>query len=115
VIIALAERDGAIVRPEGLDVEAVARHVKETGSILNFPGAKNLLPTSAALELDCDILIPAALENQVTAENAPRVKAKIVGEAANGPTTAQAETVLQAKGVLIIPDIYLNAGGVTVS
>jgi len=115
VIIALAERDGAIVRPEGLDVEAVARHVKETGSILNFPGAKNLLPTSAALELECDILIPAALENQVTAENAPRMKAKIVGEAANGPTTAQAETVLQAKGVLIIPDIYLNAGGVTVS
>jgi glutamate dehydrogenase (NAD(P)+) len=115
VIIALAERDGAIVRPEGLDVEAVARHLKDTGSILNFPGAKNLLPTSAALELDCDILIPAALENQITAENAPRIQAKIVGEAANGPTTAQAETILQGKGVLTIPDIFLNAGGVTVS
>ena len=115
VIIALAERDGAIVRPEGLDVEAVARHLKDTGSILNFPGAKNLLPTSAALELDCDILIPAALENQITAENAPRIQAKILGEAANGPTTAQAETILQGKGVLTIPDIYLNAGGVTVS
>jgi glutamate dehydrogenase (NAD(P)+) len=115
VIIPLAEHDGAIVRREGLDVEAVARHVKETGTILNFPGAKNLLPTSAALELDCDILIPAALENQITAENAPRIQARIVGEAANGPTTAQAETVLQAKGALIIPDIYLNAGGVTVS
>ncbi|HEX9900368.1 MAG TPA: Glu/Leu/Phe/Val dehydrogenase [Candidatus Methylomirabilis sp.] len=115
VIIALAERDGAIVRPEGLDVEAVARHLKDTGSILNFPGAKNLLPTSAALELDCDILIPAALENQITAENAPRIQAKILGEAANGPTTAQAETILQGKGVLTIPDIFLNAGGVTVS
>jgi glutamate dehydrogenase (NAD(P)+) len=96
-------------------VEAVARHLKDTGSILNFPGAKNLLPTSAALELDCDILIPAALENQITAENAPRIQAKIVGEAANGPTTAQAETILQGKGVLTIPDIFLNAGGVTVS
>lgn len=115
VIIALAERDGAIVRSEGLDVDAVARHLKDTGSILNFPGAKNLLPTSAALELDCDILIPAALENQITAENAPRIQAKIVGEAANGPTTAQAETILQEKGVVIIPDIFLNAGGVTVS
>ena len=115
VIIALAERDGAVVRPEGLDVEAVGRHMKDTGSILNFPGAKNLLPTSAALELDCDILIPAALENQITAENAPRIQAKIVGEAANGPTTAQAETILQGKGVLTIPDIFLNAGGVTVS
>ena len=115
IIVALAERDGAIARPEGLDVEAVARHLKETGSILNFPGAKNLLPTQAALELDCDILIPAALENQLTAENAPRIRARILAEAANGPTTAEAEQILLGKGVLIIPDVYLNAGGVTVS
>lgn len=115
VIIAVAERDGALFRSDGLDVDAVARHLKETGSILNFPGAKNLLPTSAALELECDILIPAALENQITAENAPRIQARIVGEGANGPTTAEAEKILLEKGVLIIPDIYLNAGGVTVS
>ena len=115
VIVALAERDGAIVRPEGLDVEAVGRHHRETGTIRNFPGARTLTPSNAALELDCDILIPAALENQITAENAGRVRAKIVAEAANGPTTAEAETILLDRGAMIIPDIYLNAGGVTVS
>jgi len=115
VVVALAERDGAIHRPEGLNVEAVARHQKTTGSILNFPGAKNLTPTQRALELECDILIPAALENQITAENAPRIRAKILAEAANGPTTAEAEKILLARGVLIIPDVFLNAGGVTVS
>jgi len=115
IIVALAERDGAVVRPEGLDVEAVGRHQREMGSILGFPGSRTLTPTNAALELDCDILIPAALENQITAENAPRIRARIVAEAANGPTTAEAEQILLARGVMIIPDIYLNAGGVTVS
>ena len=115
VIVALAERDGAIVRPEGLDVEAVGRHHQETGTIRNFPGARTLTPSNLALELDCDILIPAALESQITAENAGRVRAKIVAEAANGPTTAEAETILLDRGVMIIPDIYLNAGVVTVS
>ncbi len=115
VIIALAERDGAIHRPEGLDVEAVVKHQKATGSILNFPGAKNLTPTQRALELECDILIPAALENQLTAENAPRIRTKILAEAANGPTTAEAEKILLDRGVYVIPDVYLNAGGVTVS
>ncbi|MGH6689700.1 MAG: Glu/Leu/Phe/Val family dehydrogenase [Gammaproteobacteria bacterium] len=115
VIVALAERDGAIVRPEGLDVEAVARHHRETGSIRDFPGAQTLTPTTLALELDCDILIPAALENQIRADNAPRIRAKIVAEAANGPTTADAEEILLDRGVLILPDVYLNAGGVTVS
>jgi glutamate dehydrogenase (NAD(P)+) len=115
VIVALAERNGAVYRAQGLDVDAVAAHLKETGSILNFPGAENLVPTHAALELDCDILIPAALENQITAENAPRIKAKIVAEGANGPTTAEGERILLSRGVLIVPDVYLNAGGVTVS
>jgi glutamate dehydrogenase (NAD(P)+) len=115
VIVGLAERNGAVYRAQGLDVDAVAKHLRDTGSILNVPGAENLVPTQAALELDCDILIPAALENQITAENAPRVKAKIVAEGANGPTTAEAEKILLQKGVLIIPDVYLNAGGVTVS
>jgi glutamate dehydrogenase (NAD(P)+) len=115
LIVALSEREGAVYRAEGLDVDAVVKHQKTTGSILNFPGAQNIMPTNRALELACDILIPAALENQLTAENAPRVKAKIVAEAANGPTTAEAEKILLERGVFIIPDLYLNAGGVTVS
>jgi glutamate dehydrogenase (NAD(P)+) len=115
VIVAVAERDGAVVRPEGLDVDAVRRHLHETGSIRNFPGAQTLTPSALALELDCDVLIPAALENQITADNAPRIRARIVAEAANGPTTAEAENILLNRRVLIIPDIYLNAGGVTVS
>ncbi|HEY6243440.1 MAG TPA: Glu/Leu/Phe/Val dehydrogenase [Pyrinomonadaceae bacterium] len=115
VIVGLAEYEGAIYNPKGLEVEAVMKHRKETGSLLNFCGASNLGSREEALELECDILIPAALENQITEENAPRVKAKIVAEAANGPTTAAAEVILLRKGVLVIPDIYLNAGGVTVS
>ncbi|HSE23848.1 MAG TPA: Glu/Leu/Phe/Val dehydrogenase [Pyrinomonadaceae bacterium] len=115
IIIALAEYEGAIHNPKGLDVEAVMKHRKETGSLLNFPGATNLNRREDALELDCDILIPAALENQITEENAGRVKAKILAEAANGPTTARAAEILLRRGVLVIPDIYLNAGGVTVS
>lgn len=114
-IIGLAEYEGAITNPDGLDVEAVMKHRKETGSILDFPGAKNLPHRNAALELECDILIPAALENQITEENAPRVRARIVAEGANGPTTAGAEQILLRKNVLVVPDIYLNAGGVTVS
>lgn len=115
IIVALAEYEGAIYSSEGLDVEKVMKHRKETGSILNFPGATNLGSREEALELDCDILIPAALENQITEENAGRVKAKILAEAANGPTTAGAAEILLRNGVLVIPDIYLNAGGVTVS
>jgi glutamate dehydrogenase (NAD(P)+) len=115
IIIALAEYEGAIHNPKGLDVEAVMKHRKETGSLLNFPGATNLPAREDALELDCDILIPAALENQITEENAGRIKAKILAEAANGPTTARAAEILLRRGVLVIPDIYLNAGGVTVS
>ena len=115
VITGLAEYEGALYNPKGLDLEAVMKHWKETGSLLNFPGAKNLSSREEALELECDILIPAALENQITEKNAGRVKAKILAEAANGPTTAGAEEILLRKGVLVIPDIYLNAGGVTVS
>jgi glutamate dehydrogenase (NAD(P)+) len=114
-IIAIAEREGAILDPKGLDEERVFLHRKETGSILNYAGATNIPQTSEALELDCDVLIPAALENQLTEENAPRIKARIVLEGANGPTTPKAEEVLHSRGVLVIPDIYANAGGVTVS
>jgi glutamate dehydrogenase (NAD(P)+) len=115
LVVGLSEREGAVYRAEGLDVDAVVKHQKQTGSILNFPGARNITPTNAALELECDILIPAALENQITVANAPRIKAKILAEAANGPTTAEAEKILLERGVFIIPDVYLNAGGVTVS
>jgi glutamate dehydrogenase (NAD(P)+) len=115
VIIAIAEYEGAIYNANGLDVDAVMKHRKEAGSLLNFPGATNLNTREEALELECDILIPAALENQITEANAGRVRARILAEAANGPTTAAAAEILRSKGVLIIPDIYLNAGGVTVS
>lgn len=114
-VVALAEFEGAIYDPAGLNEEAVFQHRKTTGSILNFPGATNLAKSSDALELECDILIPAALENVINGENAPRVKAKIIGEAANGPCTPEADEVFIKKGILCVPDMYLNAGGVTVS
>ncbi len=114
-IIAIAEYEGAIYDPKGLDVEDVLRHRKETGSILNYKKAKNIKRTNDALEIDCDILVPAALENQLHSGNAAKIKAKIIAEAANGPTTPRAEDILDKKGVLILPDLFLNAGGVTVS
>jgi glutamate dehydrogenase (NAD(P)+) len=114
-VIGLAEFEGAITNPAGLNEEEVFQHRKKTGSILNFPGATNLPKSTDALELDCDILIPAALENVINGENAKAVKAKIIGEAANGPLTPEADEVFIKKGILVIPDMYLNAGGVTVS
>ena len=114
-IVGLAEYEGAIYNPDGLDVDDVVRHRKETKSILNYPGAQNIENSAEALEMECDILVPAALENVITKENAPRIKAKIIGEAANGPITSNANEILVKKGVMIIPDTYLNAGGVTVS
>lgn len=115
IIIAIAEYEGAIRNDEGLDVDAVFAHRKKTGSILNFPGAQNFAKNTDALEYDCDILIPAALENVINGENAHRIKAKIIGEAANGPLNPEADEVFIQKGTLVVPDMYLNAGGVTVS
>jgi glutamate dehydrogenase (NAD(P)+) len=115
IVVSIAEFEGAIYNEAGLNEEDVFQHRKKTGSILNFPGATNLKNSGDALELDCDILIPAALENVIDGTNAPRIKAKIIGEAANGPLTPEADDILAAKGVLVIPDMYLNAGGVTVS
>jgi glutamate dehydrogenase (NAD(P)+) len=114
-VIAIAEFEGAIYCKEGLNEEAVFQHRKATGSILNFPGATNIEKSADALEMECDILIPAALENVIDGNNAPRIKAKIIGEAANGPLTPEADDIFAKKGVLVIPDMYLNAGGVTVS
>ncbi|MFM8488483.1 MAG: Glu/Leu/Phe/Val dehydrogenase, partial [Bacteroidota bacterium] len=99
----------------GIDVEQLLAFRKEHGTIIGYPGSTHIGGPLAALELECDILVPAALENQITTENADRIKAKIIAEAANGPVTADADTVLRKKGVLILPDFYINAGGVTVS
>jgi glutamate dehydrogenase (NAD(P)+) len=114
-VIAIAEYEGAIYHADGLNEEEVFQHRKKTGSILNFPGATNIEISAEALEMECDILIPAALENVIDGNNAPRIKAKIIGEAANGPLTPEADEVFSKRGILVIPDMYLNAGGVTVS
>jgi glutamate dehydrogenase (NAD(P)+) len=114
-IIALAEYEGAIYNEDGLDVDEVFQHRKTSGSILNFAKGKNFAKNTDALEYDCDILIPAALENVINGENAPRISAKIIGEGANGPLTPEADEVFIQKGTLVVPDMYLNAGGVTVS
>jgi glutamate dehydrogenase (NAD(P)+) len=115
VVIAIAEREGAIHHADGLDVDAVIAHRRETGSILDYPGARNLAPGEDALELDCDVLVPAALENVITAENAPRIRARVIAEAANSPVHPDGEAILLERGVLLIPDLFLNAGGVVVS
>jgi glutamate dehydrogenase (NAD(P)+) len=115
LIVGLSESEGAIANPKGLDVEAVMAYRKEKRSLIGAPGSTALARREEALELDCDILIPAALERQITGDNAPRVKAKIVVEAANGPTTVEADEILAQKGAMVISDAYINAGGVTVS
>ena len=114
IVIAVSDSGGGIHHPGGLDLAAVDAHKKKTGSVVGFPGATPV-SNQAILEVECDVLIPAALENQITAENAARVKTKIVAEAANGPTTPEADEILFAKGTMVIPDILCNAGGVTVS
>ncbi|MGI8950331.1 MAG: Glu/Leu/Phe/Val family dehydrogenase [Chitinophagaceae bacterium] len=114
-VVAIAEYEGSIFNEAGLNEEEVFQYRKKTGTILSFPGSTNFEKNTDALEYDCDILIPAALENVINASNADKIKAKIIGEAANGPLTPEADEILAKKGVLIIPDMYLNAGGVTVS
>jgi glutamate dehydrogenase (NAD(P)+) len=114
-VIAISEYEGAIFSENGLNEEEVFNYRRSNKSILDFPGSKNLNASTDALELECDILIPAALENVINAGNANRVKAKIIGEAANGPLTPDADDILSKKNILVIPDMYLNAGGVTVS
>jgi glutamate dehydrogenase (NAD(P)+) len=114
-IVGLAEREGAIYDPKGLNEDDVLNFRKRTGSILGFPGATDILRSADGLECDCDVLVPAALENVLTGENAARIKAKIILEGANGPTTPEADEVFRKKGILVIPDVYANAGGVTVS
>ncbi len=114
-LVGVSERDGTVVSPEGLDLEDLMAHWRETGSILNFPGAKSIEDPNAVLEEECDILVPAALERQIRSANADRIKARVVAEGANGPVTFNAADMLYERGKLVIPDLYLNAGGVTVS
>lgn len=115
ILVGLAEYEGAIYNPNGLDLEEVVAHRRESGSILNFPGARDLASSNEALEEECDIVVPAALEHQITVDNAERIKAKIVAEAANGPTSPGADEILAQRGVMVLPDTLMNAGGVTVS
>ena len=115
LIIAILERDGAIIDEKGLDVEAVSKYKLEHGKVEGFPGSQFVKNGSDVLEHPCDILIPAAMEGVITHKNAPRIKAKVIAEAANGPVTYEADQILNEKGIFIIPDAYLNAGGVTVS
>jgi glutamate dehydrogenase (NAD(P)+) len=114
VIVAVSDSSGGIYNPKGLDPARVSGWKAEHGTVVGFPGA-DAVSNTEILELDCEILVPAALENQITANNAPRIKARIVAEAANGPTTPEADQILYDRDVFVIPDILCNAGGVTVS
>jgi glutamate dehydrogenase (NAD(P)+) len=113
-VLAVSDSLGGIHRPDGLDVDHVIAWKGEHGTVRGFPGAREV-SNEELLEIECDILIPAALENQITARNADRIHAKIVAEAANGPTTPDADAILHQRGIFLIPDILCNAGGVTVS
>ncbi|MDP8235370.1 MAG: glutamate dehydrogenase, partial [Candidatus Erginobacter occultus] len=113
-VIAVSDSKSGIVNPDGLDYAAVSAFKEKTGSVKNFPGAKNIT-NRKLLELECDVLIPAALGNQITGENAPRIKAGLIAEAANGPTTEEAGLILLKRKIPVIPDIVANAGGVVVS
>ncbi len=115
IIVGIAEYDGSIYNKDGIDVDDVKKYITENGGISGYPKAKAMSGRKSVIEADCDILIPAALEQQIHAGNAPNVKAKIIAEGANGPTTPEADEILIEKGVMVLPDMYLNAGGVTVS
>ena len=114
-ITAVIERDGAVSNPDGLDIEDLKAWISEHGGVKDFPGARYTADGSSILEDPCDVLIPAALEGVIHRNNADAVKARLIVEAANGPVTAGADLILRGKGVVIIPDMYANAGGVTVS
>lgn len=115
VIVGIVERDGALYNPEGLSVENVKEHINEIGGVAGYPHAKFVEHGHNLLTYPCDILIPAAMEGVITNENAEQVEAKLIAEAANGPITFEADKMLRSKGTVILPDLYVNAGGVTVS
>jgi glutamate dehydrogenase/leucine dehydrogenase len=113
-IIAVSDSKGGIYNPDGIDLDAVLEHKKKTGQLRGFKGAKEIT-NEELLELECDILVPAALENQITEANAPRIKARMIVEGANGPSTPGAREILNKRGIFVVPDILANAGGVIVS
>jgi glutamate dehydrogenase (NAD(P)+) len=114
LIVGVADVNGGVYNPRGLSPEDLARHNQEAGTVAGFPGG-NPVPSEAILELDCDVLVPAAFEGVITEKNADRVQARVVVEAANGPVSTEADEILNARGVHVVPDILANAGGVTVS
>ena len=114
-IIGIIERDGAIYSEKGLDVNDVLNYIKENGGVKNFPNSSFTESGQELLEKECDILIPAAIEGVINSSNAARIKAPLIAEAANGPVTFEADSILRKKGIMILPDAFLNAGGVTVS
>ncbi|MGI9107252.1 MAG: Glu/Leu/Phe/Val family dehydrogenase [Pyrinomonadaceae bacterium] len=113
-VIAISDMHGGIYNPDGLDIPAALEHLRLTRSFEDYPGAERVT-NAELLEIECDVLVPAATENQITSQNAERINCKVLAEGANGPTTAAADEVLQRKGIFVIPDILANAGGVTVS
>jgi glutamate dehydrogenase (NAD(P)+) len=113
-VIAVSDSKGGIFNPHGLDLRKVEIHKDRTGSVIDFALAENIT-NEELLELDCEVLIPAAMENQIGAHNAPRIKARLIAEAANGPTSPDADKILLDRGIFLLPDIFANAGGVTVS
>ncbi len=115
IVVGVSVSDGALYDEGGLDIDAVLRHRSETGSLRGFPGARFIAEPDLLVEEPCDVLIPAALEHQITAENAPKLHAKIIVEAANGPVDPAGDRILREAGAIVLPDIYANAGGVVVS
>jgi glutamate dehydrogenase/leucine dehydrogenase len=113
-IVAVSDSRGGVANDEGLDVKGLMAHKAETGSVAGFRGGERI-DNRAVLEFDCDVLVPAALEKVITGENASRIRARIVAEAANGPTMPEADAILFDRGIMVLPDILANAGGVTVS
>jgi glutamate dehydrogenase (NAD(P)+) len=113
-VVAVSDSRGGIYNPKGLDAKDVIRHKKKTGAVAGYPGT-DAVTNKELLELDCEVLVPAALENEITKENADHIKAHVIAEGANGPTTPEADDILFDKGSFVIPDILANAGGVTVS
>jgi glutamate dehydrogenase (NAD(P)+) len=113
-IVAVTDSSGGSYNPEGMDPDELIDHKRRTGTVAGFPGARPI-GNEEVLELDVDVLWPAALENAITAHNAPRIRARIVAEAANGPTIPDADEILQSRGLFVIPDFLCNSGGVTVS